>query len=129
MRLYHLSEDKNLTELTPRVPRFAVEGHEDVSTPRVCFAKTISGCLSALQDSPRRYYVYVPEGDVDFLVPTTKQVRDSIATGEVWVLRPVKVNCIGIIQSSEYERTEYYSIGDDGDYVTRFCYPWRWVES
>ena len=61
MKLYHLSEDENLTVLTPRIPKYAVGLFEDISTPRVCFAKTISGCLSALQDIPCTYYVYVPD--------------------------------------------------------------------
>ena len=127
MKLYHLSEDENLTVLTPRIPKYAVGLFEDISTPRVCFAKTISGCLSALQDIPCTYYVYVPDEEVNIVVPTTKQVRDSQVNGEVWSLNSVKVKCKGIIKSYDYTKTKECIVNGD-DYVTRFYYPWHWVK-
>lgn len=59
LELYHLSEDGTLNVLTPRVPECAIEMYEDVKTKRVCFSDFIEGCLSSLQDLPKKYYVYI----------------------------------------------------------------------
>lgn len=86
--LYHLSTRGGLTELTPKIPECAVSIHEDTSTERVCFSDFIEGCLSALQDLPRKYYVYVPRNEIkddDIYYPTVNDVRDAKYTHEVWI--------------------------------------------
>lgn len=132
MELYHLSEDNNLTVLTPKIPECATSIYENISTPRVCFGKSISGCLSALQDLPNtKYYVYTPIENIDTITPSIEQVSDAKATGEVWTLNPVKVKCIGIIQSYDYSIIRMHAgvqdkYGDDS--IGVFIYSWDWIE-
>ena len=128
--IYHLSENPNLSVLRARVPEIALYCYEDKTKPRVCFAKTISGCLSALQDISREFYVYVPFDDVSYYVPTSDEVRDGSLTGEVWVLNDVKVKCIGVIKSFDwYKFREFQIIRKDGVHeVTKFYYKWKWVK-
>ena len=132
MKLFHLSENKNLTVLTPRIPETAVSMYENISVPRVCFAKSISGCLSALQGIPCTYYVYVPviEGQ-EFHIPTVNEVRDGMINGEVWCINEIKVHCIGKIRCSNWNKQkEYFIERKQGkrELVVRYFYPWKWVE-
>lgn len=127
--LYHLSTIGNLSVLTPKIPECAVPIYEDVITPRVCFSDFIEGCLSALQDLPKRYYVYIPDEELDtsdLHYPTVYEVRDMKCTHEVWVTREVKVKCIGIIQSKEYDWKKDHNSGRGR--ITFFHYPYEWVE-
>ena len=59
MRLYHLSKTR-IGKLIPRIPK---SDYEDQRTPRICFAKTIQGCLIGNNESngavgDRRHYLY-----------------------------------------------------------------------
>ena len=105
MLIYHLSTNSNLTKLTPRIPKYAVESCEDISTKRICFAKSIEGCLSALQDIiPETYYVYIPAKNINkynLYFPTVYDVIDGPSNGEVWILEEVDVICIGKIYCFE----------------------------
>ena len=109
MKLYHISIDTDTVErkFIPRVPelsRKAVE-IEDVKTPRICFAETVSGCVSALPKYSRekiikkgtRFVLYTidtkdfrPE---DFVsnqeLVQNKTVYDANITKEWWLLKPV----------------------------------------
>lgn len=126
--LYHLSEQGGLEKLTPRIPECAVPIYEDTSTERVCFSDFIEGCLSALQDLPRKYYVYIPQDEIrneDLYYPTVDDVRDAKYTHEVWVLKEVKVKCIGIIKSLDYDWTKRHNTGRGT--TTFFHYPYQWV--
>ena len=127
--LYHLSDNNNLTVLTPKVPECAVASYEDVKTKRICFSDIIEGCLSALQDIPKKYYVYVPAEQItekDIYYPTVNDVRDAKYTHEVWILHEIKVKCIGIIQSETCDWTERHNTGRGR--VTFFHYPYKWIE-
>lgn len=103
--LYHLSENPNLTKITPRIPRYGVEKFENLTIERVCFSKTIEGCLSALQDiTPLSYYVYTPVKHIDELhhhIPTIYDVIDGPSNDEIWILEDVEVECIGKVLSLE----------------------------
>lgn len=128
--LYHLSTNGNLKVLEPRVPRYAVETHEDVKTKRICFSGFIDGCLSALQDLPNKFYVYVPEREVnetDIHIPTVDEVIDAKCNHEVWVMREIKVKCIGVIQTENYDWTKRHNTGKK-QRVTFFHYPYKWIE-
>lgn len=46
--MYHLSDDPNLTKLTPKIPETAIDGLEDKTIPRISFGATINGCLNGL---------------------------------------------------------------------------------
>ena len=128
--LYHLSKVPNLTRLDPKIPSNALKEFEDTITERVCFSDNIYGCLSALQDIPSKYYVYVPNEKLkkkDVYKPTADDVLDCKLTHEIWVKRSLKVRCIGIIQSENHE----YSIKeviDENRSATYFHYPYKWIE-
>jgi len=126
--LYHLSLDSGLTSLTPRVPECAISTYENTSTKRICFSDFIEGCLSALQDSPSKYYVYIPENiqEDEIYYPTVYDVRDCKYTHEVWVLNTIKVKCIGIIESSECDWIKRHNSGRGR--TTFFHYPYKWIE-
>lgn len=124
--LYHLSKDDNLTKLTPQIPECAVGIHEDTNTKRVCFSDSIEGCLSALQEIPKQYYVYIPAEEIDFYTPTVDEVRDAKFTHEVWILQEVKVKCIGVIQSKEYDSAKMHNTGRGR--TVFFHYPYEWIE-
>lgn len=123
---YHLSLDPNLTVLTPKIPECALAMYEDVSRPRVCFSDFIEGCLSALHDYPRKFYVYVPVNNVELYSPTVSEVLDVKFTHEYWSLKPIEVKCIGIIQSDDYIKTEQHNTGRGR--ITFFYYPYKWLE-
>lgn len=127
--LYHLSKNKNLTVLTPKIPESAIPTYEDIKTKRVCFSDFIDGCLSALQDVPSKYYVYVPIDELsedDVYHPTVDEVIDAEFTHEVWILKEIKVKCIGIIQNDNYNWCKKYST-DKGN-ATFFHYSYKWIE-
>lgn len=132
MTLYHLSQDPTLSKLTPRVPECAVPCYEDCETPRVCFAPTIAGCLSALQSTDSEYYVYTPaQEDLDFYTPSTQEVIDSSLTGEVWIFQDVDLICLGKISTKDLHRTtnEIEVVDRQGrKSYTRFHeYEWSWI--
>lgn len=102
-RLYHISENPNLTVMTPRVPqnRLVSKGYENGTIGRVCFAPTIADCISA---APRGkagevLYVYLAQGvNPEYVYkPTINDVPDSKYTHEVWYLKPVNVKKVGVI--------------------------------
>lgn len=127
--LYHLSQDANLSVLTPRVPECAVPAYEDVTTKRVCFSDFIEGCLSALQSLPGVYHVYVPAEDLkeeDIHYPDAYEVRDSKCTHEIWVMKEVKVKRIGSIVTENYDWSKQHNSGRGR--VTFFHYPYKWIE-
>lgn len=58
MRLYHVAVGKHdlVRTFTPRVPESA-NPPEDAITPRICFAESLEGCLSAIQVMESVYLV------------------------------------------------------------------------
>lgn len=89
----------------PSVPR-APLGGEDASTPRVCLAPTLGGCLAAIEawsrigppsiDGEDRVLVYQNVDPVEVVVPTRRLVADAPETGEVWALKPVRMRLIQV---------------------------------
>ena len=87
----------------PRIPRNLHKG-EDATIPRVCLAPTIRAAIGAYSGAdgdpfgwPQEgWYVYGAKG-----VPVEKNicqhVPDADATGEVWSLTPIEMDCIGTI--------------------------------
>lgn len=128
--LYHLSENKNLSKLTPRIPECAISMYENVSIERICFSDSIDGCLSALQDCPCKYYVYIPDEELDnddIYYPTVDEVRDAKYTHEVWVMKEIKVRCLGKIESFMWDSSKNHNSGRGR--VTIFHYPYKWIEN
>lgn len=126
---YHLSTKKNLKYLTPRIPECAVSLYEDVATKRVCFSDSIEGCLSAIQQGPAKYYVYIVAEDpdnFDIHYPTVDEVRDAKFTHEVWILTKVKVKCVGVITCDNWDWKKQHNSGRGR--ITYFHYPYHWIE-
>ena len=126
--LYHLSTNKNLNILTPRIPECAISTYENTSMKRVCFSDYIGGCLSALQGIPTKYYVYVPYNfqNENIYYPTENDVRDAKYTHEIWYLNEINVKCIGAIKSFNYDYNKKYDTNRGK--ITVFHYPYKWIE-
>lgn len=124
--LYHLSEQKGLTVLNPKIPECALPMYENTTIKRVCFSDFIGGCLSALQGIPTTYYVYVPKHNIKVHKPSVKEVRDAKYTHEYWSLKDVEVKCIGVIKSDWYTSLKMYNTKKGS--VAFFNVPFKWVE-
>lgn len=125
--LFHLSENPNIKRLMPKIPAYAVSEFENLTTKRICFSDSIEGCLSALQDMPRKFYVYTPiKENIPIYTPTVDEVRDAKINHEVWSLKPVKVKCIGTIKSEDYIKATKHNSGRGR--VWFYHYPYKWIE-
>ncbi len=103
--LYHVSTNENLTQLTPREPRFPLRS-ENVRVKRVSTSTDIEKCLNALDVAYgliRTYYIYqlILTPNTRVVVPTPLTVPDVNRTNEHWVLDPVNVKKIGTIETKE----------------------------
>lgn len=123
IQLYHLSQLNLDGEiLKPRIPKSAgtfklddndrliFDGNqtkeakkvsEDSKTPRVCFGRSIKGCLNAVPNTRTRkvWFVHVPVSINPKYLKFIgfEEVPDSESTHEIWYTKPVKVKCIGMI--------------------------------
>lgn len=130
-QLYFLSRISMDDEIIkPRIPDnfMTKHGYEDNKTPRVCFAPSIDQCLMALSQKCKGFelYVHVPE-DINkkyVKYPTKKEVPDVDITGEVWITKPVTLQCIGKIKviGDAGEDGIEYTYGDK----TAELYKWNW---
>jgi hypothetical protein len=115
-RLFHISPYEltggyGRIELVPRIPRTRLPG-EDGHTPRVCFSKTINGCLNSIsQDllffgkTAWPYFVYSPVAYSDSSYTPSEQlyhkIPDAYITEEIWITEPVEVKLIGVIRATK----------------------------
>ena len=97
--LFHVSEeDLSCKILIPRIPKncwLIDNGYEDNKTSRICVAKSIDDCLTAIGDDIKDmiFNVYALEKvDEDLIVkkPTKEEVPDVEVTNELWVLNKAK---------------------------------------
>lgn len=138
--LYFLSKNNmNDKMLIPRIPDnyMTRNGYEDNKTKRVCFAPSVDQCLMALSMKlpNEEMFVHIIDPNISKKVlekiiyyPTQKQVPDVKITGEIWILKPIKVFCIGKIKV----------IGDAGEPGIPYTYGkytaelykwnWKWIE-
>ena len=129
MNIYHLSQN-NLDGkiLSPRIPSnfLTKNGYENNKTKRVCFAKSIDGCLRGMSQNLKgmKFYVHIPEDTHAIYTPTLAEVPDCKVTGEVWIKEPVKLKCIGMItvSSDKGEDGIPYTYGNN----TAELYDWNW---
>lgn len=103
VKLFHVSENPNLTIMTPRIPqnKLTKKGYENNTIGRVCFAPTIKDCIAA---APRGkvgelLYVYTPVNvDQNYVYkPKPSEVPDAKYTHEIWYLKPVAVKLACVI--------------------------------
>lgn len=102
--LIYISIDKDLKEITPRIPECAIEGTEDRTIERCCFSDDIDKCLKAIEPNFSTYYVYVAilRKDQKIFKPSKKEVFDSFLTSEVWTVEPTQIVCVGSIKLKEF---------------------------
>lgn len=101
VKLYHVAVGKHdlARTFTPRVPESA-NPPEDTITPRICFAESLEGCLSAIghqfyyPGKPELLTVWEYDADTRYCIPPEYLydkglVMDSLRTREWWVLQPI----------------------------------------
>lgn len=141
MKFYHISEDiyKNIKRFNPRIP-LSILKEEDSSINRVCIAKSIKDCLSAINYHISVNYMFneleendgyvgnrivkvyefeIDENDTNLLdyIKIQKYVPDSIKTNEYWYLKsltPIKSYLINI--------TNYDLMYNDSNILTNVEY-------
>lgn len=113
-KLYHISTNSQLIELTPRIPLQAEVGFEDVTIPRICCCSSIDKCLIAMcgVEYDFTYYVYQLLIDKNTIIckPKTvsKYVTDATFTKEHWCINPVRVKKLGSIEI-DYAGDSFYN--------------------
>lgn len=103
----------------PRIPETTMSG-EDRKTPRICFSKTIEGCISAIPGDRRSKYF--DEGALMVVFPfrvalddpnlvtsddLAQLVPDAEITHEFWYTAPVTL-CGEVFQVGEFAWGNYY---------------------
>lgn len=136
LNLYFISEE-NLDDetLTPRIPDnfFTKKGFEDNTTPRVCFAPSISKCLMAISQKcdGMEFYVHTPLeiSKADIYTPSALEVPDVEITGEKWIKKPVKLRNIGKIRVLGDSGLDGHSFTYGDKTAELYDWDWEWVSS
>lgn len=132
--LYHVSYQKNLKKLTPKVPETTINGQEDNSIPRVCCCHNIGNCLKSI--NPFR-------GDVLFVYEIMLEdwtnimdyrdiieyVPDAEYTKENWILEEVDVRIVGeveIIEGGYFDFSKINSLGNKYFGIKKVKWKWKW---
>lgn len=137
-KLYFVSGDNfDGKTLYPRVPASALmdyDNAEDDSTNRICFSPSIDKCLMGLSQNltGRTYYIHIIDPSVKVTAdmiqhPTADQVPDVKITGEVWIIKPVKMKCIGRIKvlKDDGKPGHPYTYGN-GRKAELYGWDWEW---
>lgn len=116
---YFISDkDLNNKIITPQIPDnfFTKNGYEDNTTKRICFSDDVGKCLTALSKNVKNQtfnvYTIDEKESYELYKPSKALVPDVDITGELWVLKPVKLVKIGTIKCT----------GDDGKPGKKFKY-------
>lgn len=133
MKLYHISQNPNLTTLIPLRPRngWTEYGIENGTIERISFAPTIMGCVRGVDNFSGKdsvYYVYQPTSiSPKYLVqPTMRQVPDVNYTKEVWYTKPVNVIRVGAIQLKGTSGFKWISIGKKGGRIKMAVFKYKY---
>lgn len=135
---FHLSYDKDLTRLTPRVPNEYIMDYEDDITPRISASPTIEQCLTAMSDDSYMFYVYVIDiTGVRTHKPTILDVPDVEYTEEIWIMEEVEPYLIGEVKVGRGKHLAdvdldkpYYDEGQpetNENYVSLFEYDYKFI--
>lgn len=132
MKLYFISESKDLKKLNPRIPNnyLTKNGYEDGKTARVCFSTDIGKCLTALSMNcaGHVYYVYSPAYQYNVKTPTVKQVPDVKITDEKWIIETVELVCIGKIKCTKDKGTDGIPYKYGSNTAELYEWDWKWLE-
>lgn len=133
-KLYFISEEIiNNSILVPRIPKnyFTVHGYEDNKQKRVCFCKTIEKCLMALSKNCKdlEFNVYeVDENDkYQIFKPSITEVPDCDITGELWILKPVKLNFVGKIKCTGSVNNNGYVFSYSDKTARLYDWQYEWL--
>lgn len=107
--LYHISTiNHDMETFFPRVPQHRMK-EEDGITPRVCFAESIEGAMTAIGLNPvsaseQFFFVHIPEDfnelmDANAFINPSELVPDADETHEIWCVEPVKLRCIAFVMA------------------------------
>lgn len=138
VNMYHLSQfNLDNIKIKPAIPDnfLTKNGYEDNKTPRVCFSKSVDGCLRGLSQNltNKEFYVHVPlyQRNIKSHIvhPTTDKVPDCKITKEVWITVPVKMKCIGKIKvlKDRGEDGLPYTYEKGKNKHTAELYDWDWI--
>lgn len=132
-KVYRLhKENGNGKTVNPEIPNnfFTKNGYEDNTTKRVCFTTSINKCLMAMSQNCKDMilYVHIPDGKYTLYKPTIQEVPDSRVTGEVWILRPVKLKCIGKIHVIEDAGKDGHPFQYGNNTAELYDWDWEWIE-
>ncbi len=127
--LFHVNKE-NLSNkvLTPRIPKnswFIDNGYEDNKTPRICVAKSIDNCLTAIGDDIKDMIlnVYALEKVEEELIikkPSKEEVPDVEVTDELWILNKARCKFLFRIKVGNVIKELNYIL--DGKLYTA----WKW---
>lgn len=126
-KLYHISLNSQLNELTPRIPQQAESEFENTTIPRICCCSSIDKCLIAMcgveYDYTYHIYQLLTNDDSIIYKPKTvsKYVTDALYTKEHWCLNPIKVKRIGSIEI-DYTGDQY----SNNIFVGWINIKWHW---
>ena len=126
---YHISEqDLDGVILNPRIPTnswFIDNGYEDDKTPRICVAKSIDNCLTAIGDDIKdmvlNVHIIEPANEeLKTKKPSKEEVPDVEITNEIWVLNKAKCKFLFKIKVGNVIEELNYIL--DGKLYTA----WKW---
>lgn len=124
---------KSKTTLEPRIPQnfLTDNGFEDNKIKRVCFSTSINGAVTALSQNLKNtdLFVYSPIGieKRDIYTPSVSQVPDRSITGEVWIRKPVQIECIGKIHVIDAKKNpQRYKYGNK--IAELYEWNWKWID-
>ena len=124
---------KSKTTLEPRIPQnfLTDNGFEDNKIKRVCFSTSINGAVTALSQNLKNtdLFVYSPIGieKRDIYRPSISQVPDRSITGEVWIRKPVQIECIGKIHVIDAKKNpQRYKYGNK--IAELHEWNWKWID-
>jgi len=129
LSLIHLSLDDKPKLMKPRIPvnKLTKSGVENNTIPRICFAQSIFGALSAIQfgRTGDELYVHVPINPQKVLYSKdiVKYVADAKNTSECWILdEKLFTNVVGkIVVGQPYGIIDTYSF-NNGDKQYTYYY-------
>jgi len=104
--LYHITQSKITDSVFSWQPRVNGKNRCDFEpkVSRICFSTSISGCFVTLGECLKQnldVHVLKTMKPVHYYTPTPQEVLDAEITGEVWRLKPVKLQHVATLKSED----------------------------
>lgn len=132
---YHVSkQDLDGVILNPRIPTncwFIDNGYEDSKTPRICVAKSIDNCLTAIGDDIKdmvlNVYIIEPiNEELKTKKPSKEEVPDVEITNEIWILNKAKCKFYKKIKILDVLKEFTYKVDDN--IFSAFTWIYEYIE-